>query len=268
MHIGRDASAWRGLAHSRLILALLTLAALAPATSHAGAQYVYDQLGRIADVISSDGSVIHYQYDPDGNIVAIDHIGASTLSVAGFSPSAAYTGYSITVSGTGFSTTPALNAVVVGGVSATVSAATATSLTVTVPYGASTGVISVTVSGVTANSSTSIVILKPAITDFSPKVVDAGTTVTLTGSNLDLVPGSTTVLVGGVQATVSSTSNTQLQFSVPVQTRSGLVQVVSSYGQATSSEELMIPPPAIGAANVASYEFTSPGGRTTTLTCI
>jgi hypothetical protein len=78
------------------------------------------------------------------------------LTVTGFSPASGATGgagsTTVTISGTNFSTTTANNIVYFGGVQATVTAATATQLTVTAPAGATWQPISVTVGGITAYS--------------------------------------------------------------------------------------------------------------------
>lgn len=54
-------------------------------------------------------------------------------TIAGFSPESGPVGTSVTISGTNFNTTPAQDIVFFGATRANVSAATATSLTVTVP---------------------------------------------------------------------------------------------------------------------------------------
>lgn len=67
------------------------------------------------------------------------------LAISSFSPTTQSVGQTITIVGTGFSTTAADNIVnFAGNVSAAASAATATQLTVTVPTGATSGPISVT----------------------------------------------------------------------------------------------------------------------------
>lgn len=80
---------------------------------------------------------------------------AAVLSVTSFTPSSGPVGTKVTITGTNFSTTAASNTVLFNTVAATVTAATATSLEVTVPTGATTGVISVTSGGVTAKSTAS-----------------------------------------------------------------------------------------------------------------
>ena len=55
--------------------------------------------------------------------------------IISYIPTSGVVGSSVTITGTGFNATPAANVVFVGGTKATVTAAIATSLTVTVPLG-------------------------------------------------------------------------------------------------------------------------------------
>jgi gliding motility-associated-like protein len=73
-------------------------------------------------------------------------------SISNFTPPSGPVGTTVTINGTNFSTTPASNIVLFNGIAAAVSASTATSITVAVPAGATTGKISVTVDGITATS--------------------------------------------------------------------------------------------------------------------
>jgi fibronectin type 3 domain-containing protein len=83
-------------------------------------------------------------------------------TITGFTPTNGAVGTTVTIAGTNFSSVPADNTVIFGGgVTAAVSAATANSLTVTVPPGAATGVISVTTASGTAKSASPFVVLQP-----------------------------------------------------------------------------------------------------------
>jgi len=103
------------------------------------------------------------------------------VTVSGFTPVSGPTGEegstTVTVSGENFSTTPADNVVMFGGVQAEVTAATATELTVTAPWGATWQPLSVTVvsTGLTGYSYT---MANPFIPTF-------GTTHTITGASFD-----------------------------------------------------------------------------------
>lgn len=81
--------------------------------------------------------------------------------ISSFSPASGPVGSSVTITGSNFNTTPANNIVYFGAVKANVTAATATSLTVTVPAGATYKPITVTISGSTAYSS------RPFLTTFT-----------------------------------------------------------------------------------------------------
>lgn len=73
-------------------------------------------------------------------------------TISSFTPTSGAIGTTVTITGTNFSATPANNIVYFGAVKATVSAATATSLTVTVPAGASYQPVTVTTNHLTAAS--------------------------------------------------------------------------------------------------------------------
>ncbi len=78
---------------------------------------------------------------------------APVLSITSFTPSSAPVGTPVVITGTAFSATPASNTVTFGGVTAVVTGASTTSLTVVVPANAGTP-IAVTSGGATVTSST------------------------------------------------------------------------------------------------------------------
>ena len=80
-------------------------------------------------------------------------------TITGFSPSAAAIGEQVIITGTNFVTPAAANTVKFNGTAASVSTATNTQLTVTVPAGASSGKISVTANAQTVTSSTDFSLL-------------------------------------------------------------------------------------------------------------
>ena len=65
----------------RYLAAILLL--FAWSAGHAATtQYYYDDLGRIVQAVRSDGAVFQYQYDANGNVLAINRISASSVSIA------------------------------------------------------------------------------------------------------------------------------------------------------------------------------------------
>ena len=80
-------------------------------------------------------------------------------SITSFTPDSGSAGTTVTISGTNFSPTAGQNTIKFNGVAATATATSATQLTVIVPAGATSGVITVTVNGQTATSINSFTIL-------------------------------------------------------------------------------------------------------------
>jgi YD repeat-containing protein len=160
------------------------------AQSNNSVQYVHDALGRLTTVVDPSGNVATYNYDAVGNLLSITRTTASpsALAIFGFSPAQGSVGQTVVLQGQNFSTTPNANTVQFNGTTATVTAATANSLTVTLPTGATTGLISVTVGTATANSSANFTVLAPpVIASVSPASTLLTPTINnfqVTGSNL------------------------------------------------------------------------------------
>jgi YD repeat-containing protein len=250
MSRGRGSSG--ALARTFAVLLAVVSCAL-PLASHAGTEYRYDDLGRLVEAINSDGTVTIYRYDAGSNIISIERLASGTLSIAHISPTLGHAGTIVAISGNGFSTTLNDNAVTIAGAAATVSSASPTTLTAAIPAAAaSVGPVSVTVNGVTAVGTQQVTVLRPAITGFSPSVVLAGATIAVTGTNLNLVFGSTTVTVGSTPATVTSVTNTSVVFAAPAAGSIGPVHVITPYGEAVSSANLIVAPSVATPASVTS----------------
>jgi YD repeat-containing protein len=198
-------------------------------------QYFYDDLGQLTRVVDSTGIVVEYVYDPVGNILQVKRTAGTpgALSIFSFAPSQGGPLTTVTIRGQGFSATSSANSVLFNGVPATVLSANGTTLVATVPAGATTGLISVTVAGATANSSSSFVVtVVPVITSVVPHGAFANTTtaVSVTGTNLSgstfsftpafappaLVAATTTIDPSGTSATLSLTTSTNASGSFAV----------------------------------------------------
>src|SRR5439155_11438250 len=151
--------------------------------------HAYDALGRLIQVTDPSGDSAFYHYDAVGNITAIDRLGAGTVGLSGFAPISGAPGTTVTISGSGFSTTQAQNAVTFSGTAAAVVSATTTQDTATVPAGATTGPIGVTTPTGSATSATPFTVLstngRPTITGFTPSIAPTGEAVTITGTNFE-----------------------------------------------------------------------------------
>jgi YD repeat-containing protein len=245
-----------------LATVLLCWAGTAFATS-----YVYDPAGRLVAEIASDGSSAVYAYDSNGNITSIQRLLASTLAIFAFTPGQGASGQQVTIQGSGFSTTPSSNTVKFNGVAATVVSSTVNQVVATIPSSASTGPISATVGSTTVSSSQSFTVIvsnAPTITSFTPAVVGLGSSVTLTGTNLNPVAGATIVRVGGDWAPTSSLSATQAVFA-PQVGGSGPIQISTPYGQATSGTDLIVAPTGLTSASVVASNTLVVGGASHSL---
>lgn len=213
-----------------LTLALTTLVLAQPMSF----QYIYDDLGQLIKVIDSTGTVIEYVYDPVGNLLEIKRSTLTGLAIHSFTPQQGVVGTRVTLQGQGFSTTPADNTVQFHGTAAPVSAATPTSLTVTVPPGATTGRITVTIAATTATSDRDFTILQvPVIMSVNPRFTFSGSVIpsfqiqgtNLTGATFAFAPAfvppaiaidAVSIVPGGTSASLSLTvrANTVGQFTI------------------------------------------------------
>jgi protocatechuate 3,4-dioxygenase beta subunit len=161
-------------------------------------------------------------------------------SITSFTPTSGMASDTVKITGLNFSTVTTNNTVTFNGATATVTAATNTQLTVTVPSGVSTGKITVTVNGQAGTSSADFTVTtasassSPTITSFTSSGSE-GSTIVITGTNFSTTAASNTVTIGGVVATVVSATATQLVVTVPSGAISGVITVTVGGVTATSS---------------------------------
>jgi YD repeat-containing protein len=215
---------------------------LAAATPTAGIVYIYDELQRLKSVVDPVGEAATYAYDAVGNLLTITRNNATQTSVIDFNPNSGPIGSTVTIYGTGYSTTPSQNTVMFNGTAATVISSTLTQITANVPAGATTGPIAVTSPAGSASSSTSFTVTGaptglPTITSFTPTVGVVGTAITLTGTNFDVDPLKNTVKFNPTIAAVTTSSATTINTSFPAGGHPGEVSVTTQAGTATSSQD-------------------------------
>jgi YD repeat-containing protein len=180
----------------------------------AGAQeirYIYDDLNRLIGVVDQQGNAAEYVYDAVGNILQIKRFTVDPNAAVGITlvrPSSGPVGATVQIFGKGFSTTPGDNQVRFSGILATVSTATATSLTATVAAGATTGPITLTTPLGSATSPEAFTVLAFTLVP-SQAVVPRGGSVgfqaTLGGTTITEVTWRVNGIVGG-DATVGTVS--------------------------------------------------------------
>ena len=185
--------------------------------------------------------------------------------VTSFSPASGKVGAAVTITGSNFGSSPtvkfngvvASSPVVTGG----------TSIVVNVPTGATTGAISVEVTGeTTGTSATSFTVLAPSITTLSPEAGLVGNTVTISGVNLATATSVTfTGASGAIAATPSAATDSSITVTVPAGTVTGNVTVTTASGSSSarfrSLQALTLPyGPETFSSGVGSWFFYSAAG--------
>ncbi len=169
-------------------------------------------------------------------------------SISSISPTSGIQGASVVISGNNFDTAPANNVVKFNGTAANVINATSTSLTVSVPSGATTGKISVSINGVTETFLTDFTVLYPSITSFSPTSGVPGSALVITGTNFNPTDNNNIVKFNGTNAIVTGVTPsgpvTQLIVIVP-QATAGPISVTNGTFTATSATNFTFLAPTI-----------------------
>ena len=209
-----------------------------------------------SNLVADDTNYVYDVFVHDRDGVA----GAPT--VTGFSPTSGPVGTSVTINGTNFT---GATSVKFNGVSQPAfTVVSATQITAAVPAGATTGKISVTTPGGTAQSATNFtVVAAPTITSFSPTSGPIGASVTINGTAFT---GATSVKFNGVsQPTFTVVSATQITAAVPAGATTGPIAVTTPGGTATSASDFtvtVVPATAIylsatGNGTIGGKAFTS-----------
>lgn len=213
--------------------------------------------------VHAASNVVQYTRDAAGNIVTIQRVNPAPISIDGFAPTSGPLGTVVVITGSGFAATPAGNVVTFNGTAAAVTAATATTLSVTVPSSASTGRITVSAGGDSVTSLQDFTVTAvgaPTIVSFAPASGVAGTQVTVTGTGFNPAPGATTAKLNQSTATLASVTSAQLAFPVPAATGSGKLRVATAAGTAVSAVDFIVPPPTVAATDIVAVTRLAANG--------
>jgi hypothetical protein len=148
-------------------------------------------------------------------------------SIGSLSPLFGPIGTHVTIGGSAFGNAQGSSTVTFNGVPATATAWTPTSITTTVPAGATTGSVVVTVSaaGQSLPSNGVNFGVSPDITGLAPTSGPITTAVTITGLSFGSSQGASTVTFNGVSATPTSWTDTSIVVPVPIGASTGSVSV-------------------------------------------
>jgi RHS repeat-associated protein len=120
------------------------------AGTNTGIRYLYEGADRLKLVDSPSEGAAVYSWDPDGNLTSVQRYAATSLNVLAATPSHAPPGARVDLTGTDFDTNPAHDSVQFNELTATILSVTPTDIVVTVPAGATSGTVTVTVDGKSA----------------------------------------------------------------------------------------------------------------------
>lgn len=180
-----------------------------------------------------------------------------------FEPSSGTVGTTVIITGTNFSTGPAGNVVKFNSVTAEITEATVTQLTVVVPPSATTEKISVTTNGHTVLSVGNFTVIpSTGIASFSPTQGLAGTEVTITGASFSSTASENTVKFNNVTAMILSSSATSLIVVVPNTATTGKITVTTNGSTATTSDDFVVLTPPVGLTSYAP-QYGVPGTTVT-----
>jgi IPT/TIG domain len=166
---------------------------------------------------------------------------ACPTTVTSFTPTSGVVGTSVVITGTGFTGATAVKFNQTSAPGFVVNSAT--QITATVPTGATTGPIRVTVGGQTARSTANFTVNPvpaPTITSFTPLFGPVGTSVTITGTNFSGTVSGTSFTTSSVKfnnvaaTTFHVDSPTQITATVPTGATTGKITVTTPGGTATS----------------------------------
>jgi hypothetical protein len=144
-------------------------------------------------------------------------------------PTSGPVGTAVTITGAKFGATQGASTVTFGGIAAgAVAYWSDTSITVTVPSGAATGSVVVTVNGMASNGTPYAVTNPPTLTGVTPLEAKPGDTVTITGTGFGQTQGIGQVWLGTTYGTVVSWTDTQVVATVTLNSRTGKAQVLQS----------------------------------------
>ncbi|MBC9911865.1 IPT/TIG domain-containing protein [Chitinophaga varians] len=134
-------------------------------------------------------------------------------------------GTQVTITGEGFNTVAANNAIAFNGKAGTVISATTTQLVVATPDDVATGPLTVTINGQKTVGPVFTVIPPPVLATVAPLSGPGGKDVTITGANFSVEADENNVTFNGVSGIVKQASDRELVVTIPVGAGTGNMKV-------------------------------------------
>ena len=167
------------------------------------------------------------------------------LQISSLSPSSGVIGGAVTINGTSFGNTQGSSTISFNGLAAAVISWNDTSIMATVPTGATTGNVVVTVGSNTSNGVKFTLVPSPSISGLSPTSGPVGMNVTISGANFGSSQGSSSLTFNGVLATPTSWVAGTINTPVPPGASTGPVLVTVGNGSSAGVTFTVTPGPGI-----------------------
>jgi YD repeat-containing protein len=178
---------------------------------------------------------------------------AAAPVINSLTPNTGAVGSAVVIAGSGFGNSQSKVTVKFNGTTATITSFSSTSITATVPTGATTGNVVVTVSGVASNGVTFTVTPAPSITSLTPNTGAVGSSIVIGGSNFGPSQGNGNVKLNGTSATITNWTATSITATVPTGATTGSVVVTAAGGVASNGVTFTVTP----APNISSLTPSS-----------
>lgn len=201
---------------------LFAFSLFTPLLSHADeARYLYDDLGRLSQVIDGQGNIATYTYDAVGNLLSITRSGGGLTgpTVTAVSPNSASAGdtVALTLTGTGLAgaTLRTDNAGI--SVSGVKTAAASFQATLTLSQVARTGLTNLIIQTAAGSATVTFTVnpMAPIITELSPGSGPPARLVRINGAGFGTGVGQVSVTFGGVAAQVINVRPNAIDTRVP-----------------------------------------------------
>ena len=177
--------------------------------------------------------------------------------VTAVSPSSASVGDQVTITGTGFQSSPGSVQFYPSNV-ASIGTWSDTQILATVPAGATTGPVNVLVNGWGSNQDVVLTMPNPVVTSISPSSGAVGTQVQINGSGFGAPQPTSTITFNAAVASVVSWSDTQIIATVPSAAKSGPVFVIEGGVTGNKSVDFTVPAPHISSISPTNGPVGTP----------
>ena len=180
-------------------------------------------------------------------------VAVPTSTLTTLSPNSGGIGTTVVITGTNFT---GAGSVAFNGVSAPFTLNSPTQITTVVPFGATYGPVTVTVTGSSNGLIFTVIPPLPVIVSFAPLGGPVGTLVTITGTEF---VGTTAVAFNGVSAPFTFVSGTTLTATVPAGATTGFITVTTAGGTGSSTTSFTVLTATLPSLTVSSPQVIPAG---------